>query len=517
MSIVTRDGRLVAEGAAADLVLAMLRTRGGDDPVSALALMRAHGVPAAAVAGLPIRGIDASDAWIEAREHERAHGARISEALARIGHVLSGAPGAAVAASALGPLWMRDIDLLVVPSERRAVVASLRAEGFIDLSGFSARSRRGVSLAVVDGTEVLAPVDISECLFDGGPSAEAAIRRAAPARVGEPPILVPEDQLRRRAGKVVRARRVSLREALEVLVLLERLPDLRFEREVAAALARCSALERELGSSTWFAHPAGAPRVTYDATWWRARARGMRRCTRALRPAPRVTVSFSGVDGAGKSTQSTLLVDGLQRAGVPAAAVWARVGYSGSRLLSGAAGLAQRLLPARHHSAQRDRAAGTATADRAPLTRRGIVGWSWALAVTADYLRILRLGVLRSSARVVVFDRGLPDALVGLDEEFGGAVDLRLQRWLMRRWGPRADVIVYLRLSGHSAFARKEDSFAADVLEAHAHRYESLLPTLGGIILMLDASRPREELAHDILVRLADALDQARGASCDGR
>jgi thymidylate kinase len=216
-----------------------------------------------------------------------------------------------------------------------------------------------------------------------------------------------------------------------------------------------------------------------------------------------VTVSFSGVDGAGKSTQAARLVETLNRAGVPATAVWARIGYSGSRLLTAVVTAVQRILPARHHSAQRQRAAGTATPGTPPLTRRGIVGWSWALASTLEYLRILRLEARRSSARVIVFDRGLPDALVGLEEEFGGAVRLELHRRLIRRWGPRADVMFYLRLSGHAAHGRKDDSFAADVLEAHARRYEELLARMPGAVVVLDAERPPAELAHEALRRLA--------------
>jgi hypothetical protein len=123
-----------------------------------------------------------------------------------------------------------------------------------------------------------------------------------------------------------------------------------------------------------------------------------------------------------------------------------------------------------------------------------------------DYLRFLRLATWRSSAPVLVFDRGLPDALVGLEEEFGGAVGLRLHRGLIRRWGPRADVMFYLRLSGSAARGRKEDSFAAEVLEAHVRRYEELLPRMPGTIVVLDAQRPPDALAHEALRRLAEAL-----------
>jgi thymidylate kinase len=499
------DGRLRPGTPPARLVEALLRRAG--TPAAALELLRGNRIPPAAVDEVARHVLGDDDAWREAARDGRSHGTRISRALAATAAALRACPGAcALAPSALGPLWMRDVDVLVEAGGRDAVVRSLADAGFVDLSGFAGRSPGLPRFAATEGTEILASVDLGLDLFDDGPSAAAAVARARAAVDGGLVALTAEDQLRRRAGKIAQDRQVALRDGLELLELLPKAPDAGRERIVTLAVSRCAALERELGLDGAFAPYRARRGPIVNDRWIRARARAVRRRARPGPRRPRVAVSFSGVDGAGKSTQAARLVDSLTSVGVPATTVWARIGYSGSRLFSAVVTAAQRVLPARHHSAQRQRAAGTATPGKAPMTRRGVVGWSWALASTLEYLRVLRLEMRRSSARVVVFDRGLPDALVGLEEEFGGAVRLRLHRRLIRRWGPRADVMFYLRLSGHAARGRKEDSFAAEVLEAHAHRYEQLLARMPGAVVVLDAQRPPAELAQETLRRLAELL-----------
>jgi thymidylate kinase len=500
------DGRLRPGTPPARLVEALLRRAG--TPAAALQALRENRISAAAVDEVARNAFGDDGAWREAVREGRAHGARIARALAATAAALRDCPAPyALAPSALGPLWMRDVDLLVDPAGTDAIVESLAAAGFVDLSGFAGGSPQ---FAATEGTEILGSVDLGLHLFDDGPPAAAAIARARDALGGGLAALTAEDGLRRRAGKIAQDRHVALRDALELLELLPDASGAARERTVALAVRRCAALERELGLDGVFTPYRARRGPIVNDRWFRARARAIRRRVRPGPRAPRVTVSFSGVDGAGKSTQAARLVETLSSAGVPATAVWARIGYSGSRLLTALVTAVQRVLPARHHSAQRQRAAGTATPGTPPLTRRGIVGWSWALASTLEYLRILRLEARRSAARVIVFDRGLPDALVGLDEEFGGAVRLRLHRRLILRWGPRADVMFYLRLSGHAAHGRKDDSFAAEVLEAHARRYEELLARMPGAVVVLDAERPPTELAHEALRRLARALLAAR-------
>jgi thymidylate kinase len=219
-----------------------------------------------------------------------------------------------------------------------------------------------------------------------------------------------------------------------------------------------------------------------------------------------LVVAFSGIDGSGKSTQAARLADSLMRVDVPAIAVWGRIGFTGTPLLSAAARVGRRVLPAGSHSGLRARATGAGGA--VPLTRRGPIGWSWALAMTVAYLRVVRAGVRRGRGQVVVLDRGLPDALVDLEKGFGGALRLGLHRRLIRRLGPQADVTYYLRLPGSAAYERKRDLFAESVLQSYAERLDRLAPELEAVVV--DAERPAEEIARDVLRAVAELAWRTR-------
>jgi thymidylate kinase len=202
-------------------------------------------------------------------------------------------------------------------------------------------------------------------------------------------------------------------------------------------------------------------------------------------------VAVSGVDGSGKSTLRAALADSLDRAGVPVSMVWVRPGM-GLGWLTRLAASGKRLL--RQDAAPGLRAMANPDADR-PASRRGAVGWVWAMLVTASFL----VGVWRQhvSARgVVLYDRHLVDALATLDFAYEG-VDLRLQQRLVRALLPPADVRLYLDIPADVSVARKPD----DLLGAHAVRrqlsaYARWLDRLSPAV-RLDGTRPAAELAAE--------------------
>jgi thymidylate kinase len=201
-----------------------------------------------------------------------------------------------------------------------------------------------------------------------------------------------------------------------------------------------------------------------------------------------LVVAISGVDGSGKSTMRAALTESLARAGVPVSTVWVRPGMGLGRLTLLAA-WGKRLL--RQDAAPGLRAMADPGAAR-PASRRGAVGWIWALLVTCSFLA----GVWRqhrSGRGVVLYDRHLVDALATLDFAYDG-VDLRLQHGLIRAFLPRADVRLYLDVPAEVSVARKPD----DLLGEHAVRsqlagYERWLDRLPRIV-RLDATLPTAEL-----------------------
>lgn len=502
------------------LVEAVLAGDPGAEPL--LARIERHALSPAAIAPLAEArhpGLAGDERWQAAVAANRAKGERLGRAAVMAMAALEPLGDAvALPRSVLGPLWSSDVDILVREDSLAEAEATLAAAGLLDLNPLLAaigRTTPGVRrFAAIDGDEVLGSVELCLRLGDLGPAAGPAIERARPADDGLRRLL-PEDDLRRRAAKLAAVRAVPLRGALELLGTDAEPPP---ERDVAVALHRAAELERELagpGRLTEMAARVPRPR---NLTYARARGAGLRReARRASRPR-RLVVAYSGIDGSGKSTQAQALADTLQRVSIPARPSWARLGFSASGLVASAARLGQRMLPAGSHSAQTARATGETgeTGDgRPPLTRRGPVGWSWAMALSLDYVRITRRELRRSRDMVVVLDRALPDALVGLEEGYGGALDLRAQRRIIERFGPRADLVVYLRISGAAAYARKQDLFAREVLEDHARRYDALLPTLPGC-LVVDAEQPAQRITLDALRQVAAAAGRPAGPPQNG-
>lgn len=450
-----------------------------------------------------------SPRWREAVAASEARARRIERAQASARKALEDAQvPVALSRARLGPAWQSDIDVFVAAADHPRLVRAMKAAGLLDvqpLLGRIGRATKGVHrFGVVEDGRALASVELCGTLYEGGPDAAAAVRRAR-AEGGEwCGRLTVEDAVRRRAAKAARERRVSLRSLLELTAYLEDGHELPREADVDATLHRCATLERELGTDEGPVARAAAERNTAPDGRWvaagvRRRARAVRR---RVRPA-RLVVAFSGIDGAGKSTQSALLVESLERLEVPARAQWLRIGYSDSKLLPGVARVGRRLLRGSSGGGDAMKARAAGASPDAHATRRGLLGWGWALVVTLNFVLASRATVRRVRSAVLASDRALPDALVGLEQGYGGAVDLSLQRTLMERLTPTPDLTFYMRLSPAVAYARKEDIFAAQVLESHARAYDEVVARIPRAVTM-DAERPLTEISLDVLRMVCD-------------
>lgn len=194
---------------------------------------------------------------------------------------------------------------------------------------------------------------------------------------------------------------------------------------------------------------------------------GFRRLLRPVRRAvrPRLVIALSGVDGAGKSTVAGTLIESLNLMGISASRVWTRPGMGRIPF----AGLRRRVKRA---FGEGGTGVGLRSTDpEARLrTRGGVLGWVWSLVVTLSYL----IGVWRQHLQgdgIVVYDRHRPDALVTLDLIYGGA-SLGLQRALVSRLLPEADLAILLDIPAEIAFGRKPgDMFSKEALRRQVTDY----------------------------------------------
>ncbi len=396
----------------------------------------------------------------QVRAHERA-AALASDALANLLF-----PGG-VRTSPLGPGWSRDIDLhlLAWPEPAR-----LEALGWIHLDpllhclGTPSRGR----WAVVEDGRVLAGLDL---------------------HLGPPP-----DPVVSLISRCRRRGEVRVREVLEARALLRAgytLPD----DAVVRVAARVEAGLHGQALSRWrdglgLAAPSPLP----WPYWMRPRLASVRFALR-----PRLVVAVSGVDGAGKSTLSRSVAQNLGRAGVPTGRVWARPGLRVG-WLNGLARAGKKLLSQGPSPGVEQVGAGVSARDLA--SRRGILGWAWAMLVTLSFLVDVRRQHLRGRG-VLLYDRHLLDALVTLDLVYEGA-DLRLHRALVRRVLPKPSLSVYLEVPAEVAVVRKpEDMFGEYAIRCQLENYEAYAGQIEDL-RWLDGVNPVDDLVAVVTRWLAE-------------
>jgi len=244
----------------------------------------------------------------------------------------------------------------------------------------------------------------------------------------------------------------------------------------------------------------------------------VRRARRRLsRPAGTV-ISFSGVDGSGKSSQVEALRSTLESLGYDVETVWTRitinpslslVGRPVKRVLGGLAGL-------------RSGRASTSTDGRssehdAARELRERNAWINALWITFVAL-VNALAVRRATARallrgaVVICDRYTLDSAAHLRYKYGADRTYRRQSRLIRALTPRPIRSYHLDVDGRAAFARKPEKYTPEQLVQLSGLYRQEREWLG--VERLDGELPREELCatigRDVALALASRAHRRR-------
>jgi thymidylate kinase len=458
-SMIDGSGQIPADHPAAALLASLIDEAWSVDAL--LAALRSHQVAPAAVSsvlGVRRPELVGTAPWRDAVERNRSRGARIARARTLTeAALLPVADRVALPSTTLGPLWVHDVDVLVHSDGIDEGSRALRDAGFLDVNALLARIGRvtpGVRrFGATDEHDVLASVELCTRTHLLGPSSDAAVERAVESGSGLPR-LADRDAAVRRCIKVAAARHVTLRGAFELLALVERLPEIPRDPDVAVAFRRCAALERRLaGPGTLTEVSAHLPRAV-NRRYLPMRANGVRRALRRrLRPR-RMRIAFSGIEGAGKSTQTELLTDRLRRLDIPAVAARTHAGPSP--------------------------AGGT------------------------THLGLRRRVGRAPRAAVIVHDRGPVDALVDLELGGRGAADPEMQRRLPLRTVPHADLTFYLRVPPTAAERRLDDALPAGTFEEAARLYDRVARGSPGVVV-IDGVRPPPELCGEALMRLAGA------------
>lgn len=412
----------------------------------------------------------------------------------------------------------RDLDLLVSAEDAVTVAAGLSERGFVSVAGTLARFRDCtadvVDLARSDSWEI--PENERIGLLAEARPIEGTTRLALPS---------PHHAL------LILARRLARGGALNQQRLA------RIEATVADdPQAFDKARERANGwgvsaSLAALEHAYHERRRLNRREQARARAEGahahgpgrgrrwIRRARRKLK-APRrgMVVTFSGLDGSGKSSQTSYLRDTLDRLGYDAASVWEPIANM-PEWLQASVGLVKApvLLLLRLPTRIRRRGGGSPAVSPSPNTGEPLPGFAWvtdhpltvlrrqsslltfgwSMAITVQFAYRLARATWPQLARgrVVICDRHTLDSWVYLLYKFGDYRSYALQLAILRRVSPKPRLAYLLDVPGAVASARKSD-FLPERNEHRAGLYRSKGAELG--VRRVDAEQPPDRVAAQI-------------------
>lgn len=376
----------------------------------------------------------------------------------------------------------RDLDVLARAADARELMGQLRAEGFQERGGRWVRFRDG-DVEIVDLVDVDAwglPATEVEAMF-------ASARRDedhGPARPS-PVHTVLLEARRWAAGGV--------------------LTDRRRARVAEAAAAVAPVWEEVVRRAPAWGVEDALPVLRGEAPVREAARRSRRRLTR---PRGHV-VTFSGIDGSGKSSHVEALRAALERLGYPTVTVWTRITINPS--LAVIAGpvkwsvtrLGRRRPPPRLPAPEaegRPPGHGATATDpaRAFRLRYPLVNHAWLVVVAMvnalAQWRAVAPHVARG--RIVVCDRYTLDSAAHLRYKYGPAERYRLQAGVVRLLSPRPLRSYLLDVPGAVAHNRKPEKYTAEQLEQLARLYREECERLG--VRRLDGQRPPHELAADV-------------------
>ena len=413
----------------------------------------------------------------------------------------------------------RDLDLLVPTEAEPELAAALGAAGFVDHGGewvrFGGCSVEALDLVPARSLEL--PSTEERALFAEAQPLDGLRNLARPAphhlllllaqryRDGEQPAL--QAKKRRRVERALAEDPQAWSKAYERAAVWDG----------SQALDRLEAAYRAGGGATAAgARTAGGPGREAEAAGGRtADPRGRAR-TLSLRPArTEPLIAFSGLDGAGKSSQAEALEHTLRRLGFDVAIEWTRLEWTtlweGSAVLdriSRPVKLILRLLTRTPVDAPRSAAYGERPADVAAELRErsGLISHVWVLVVAIVHALAQRRAVQHhlSAGKVVICDRYTLDAAVHLRDRYGPKRRFRYQSRLLTLLSPRPLRSYLVDVPAPVALARRPEHFDLDGLTRQSALYRETAARLG--VRRVDGTRAREALCSEIAYDVWSAL-----------
>ena len=399
----------------------------------------------------------------------------------------------------------RDLDLLARSNEQEVLAAWLDREGFLERGGEWVRFREctveSLDLVPVSAWGLLG-AEASE-LFGEALPIPGFERLVCPAP--RHMLLILARRLAEGDGRMPHKHRNRIADALSEDASA-------WEGARASAAAWCveralSALDRAYHSGRGASRVARASALAewpfgQGRTRTRAFVRGWLEARRAERRRNGRLITFSGLDGAGKSSQAEALRNALEQLGWTTAMQWVRLEWTTlweNRWL-GVIGWPARaslgLLAGVRRSP--DGEAPPTLTPTAVRERSRFVSNIWVTVVAFAHASAQRREVrshLRQGA-IVICDRYTLDAAAHLRFRYGEQRPFRFPIGVVHRFSPRPLRSYFVDVPAETAYARKAEQYSLEELARQAQLYREEAPGLG--VRKLDGQRPREELCAEI-------------------
>ena len=411
----------------------------------------------------------------------------------------------------------RDLDLLARPLGREAIGAVLAREGFIARGPGLAPARSWVQQWARFSEGTAFAVDVHEperyglsdssvaALFDDAVPIEGMewLARCAPHHV----LLLTARGLARRGGTLSHKRRGRVERALAddpgCWTRARALAPAWGLSHALEVLARAFTDDEPSGRTDF----ARAQLEIMRSTALRPRVERLLRLAASAWPRPAQVVSVSGLDGAGKSSQTLTVQELLGDVGVDAVVAWMPLGHSPRhrmlRLMRRTAGRALRI-SRRRKSGGAHGAGGARPAIGEPNPMRGVrerselITQGWVTIVALIQALQHRRAVVRhfGTGRLVIFDRYVLDSAAQLRYFYGAQHRFEFQKRLVRLVSPTPKLSFLLDVPPETVAVRKPLQYSFEELCLQAGLYQDEL--LRSQVVRLDGERPQADLTDEI-------------------
>lgn len=197
-----------------------------------------------------------------------------------------------------------------------------------------------------------------------------------------------------------------------------------------------------------------------------------------MKPSRSKFICFHGIDGSGKTSQATALLEKYQAAGVKSKYVW--IGWSPTILKPVTKIIKRRVLTkndVRENEYVNLRQVKRQYFDKSRLKRL------WFYYVLLDYyLQVfLKIIIPRCAGNTIICDRYIEDVLIGLSLNYSWDMETlrKSYRKTIVRLFPKPDVTIFIDIPEDVAFSRKDDIPAVEFLYDRRQKYLEFFKSLG--------------------------------------